>query len=58
MKLRRNVINDWKVNITAQSSIKIDSELLEHTDTSEMVSLKGSPIMGNYFFKYSYLPHH
>ncbi|XP_076080064.1 uncharacterized protein LOC143050842 [Mytilus galloprovincialis] len=45
MKLRRNVINDWKVNITAQSSIKIDSELLEHTDTSEMVSLKGSPIM-------------
>ncbi|XP_063436302.1 uncharacterized protein LOC134717738 [Mytilus trossulus] len=47
MKLRRNVNNDWKVNITAQSSIKINSELLEHTDTGDMVSVKGSPILDN-----------
>ncbi|XP_052084581.1 uncharacterized protein LOC127721817 [Mytilus californianus] len=44
MKLKRNVINDWKVNITAQSSIKVDGELLEHSKTGEMFSLKGSPI--------------
>ncbi|CAC5388513.1 unnamed protein product [Mytilus coruscus] len=47
MKLRRNVINDWKVNITAQSSIKVDGELLEKSDTGVMVSLKGSPISDN-----------
>ncbi|XP_071140490.1 uncharacterized protein [Mytilus edulis] len=47
MKLRRNVISDWKVNITAQSSIKVDGELLEKSDTSEMISLKGSPISDN-----------
>ncbi|VDI53529.1 Hypothetical predicted protein [Mytilus galloprovincialis] len=47
VKLKRNVINEWKVNITAQSSIKIDSELLEKSDTGEMVSLKGSPISDN-----------
>ncbi|CAG2256285.1 unnamed protein product [Mytilus edulis] len=41
MKLRRNVISDWKVNITAQSSIKDDFEL-KKSDTSEMISLKGS----------------
>ncbi|CAC5419674.1 unnamed protein product [Mytilus coruscus] len=44
MKLKRNVINDWKVNITAQSSIKVDGELLKHSKTGEMFSLKGSPI--------------
>ncbi|CAC5419675.1 unnamed protein product [Mytilus coruscus] len=47
MKLRRNVIKDWKVNITAQSSIKVDGELLEQSDTGEMFSLKGSPISDN-----------
>ncbi|CAC5388512.1 unnamed protein product [Mytilus coruscus] len=47
MKLRRNVINDWKVNITAQSSIKVDGELLEKSDTGEMVPLKGNPISDN-----------
>lgn len=50
MKLRKNVIKDWKVNITAQSSIKVDGELLEQSDTGEMFSLKGSPISGNYIF--------
>ncbi|CAG2200870.1 unnamed protein product [Mytilus edulis] len=49
MKLRRNIINDWKVNITAQSSIKVDSELLEQTKTGEMFSLKGSPISDDNF---------
>ncbi|CAG2197407.1 unnamed protein product [Mytilus edulis] len=33
MKLRRNVISDWKVKITSQSSIKVDGELLEKSDT-------------------------
>ncbi|XP_063437370.1 uncharacterized protein LOC134718650 [Mytilus trossulus] len=47
MNLRKNVNNDWTVNITAQSSIKVDGELLEQSDTGEMVSLKGSPISGN-----------
>ncbi|XP_063437380.1 uncharacterized protein LOC134718656 isoform X2 [Mytilus trossulus] len=44
MKLRRNVNKDWKVNITAQSSIKIDGELLEQSDSGEMFSVSGSPI--------------
>ncbi|CAC5362582.1 unnamed protein product [Mytilus coruscus] len=47
MKLRRNVVNDWKVNITAQSAINVDGELLEQSDTGEMFSLKGSPISDN-----------
>ncbi|CAG2257116.1 unnamed protein product [Mytilus edulis] len=47
MNLRRNVISDWKVKITSQSSIKVDGELLEKSDTGEMVSLKGSPISDN-----------
>ncbi|XP_052084583.1 uncharacterized protein LOC127721819 [Mytilus californianus] len=47
MKLRRNVHKDWKVNITAQSSIKVDCELLEKSVNGEMVSLKGSPISDN-----------
>ncbi|XP_076081651.1 uncharacterized protein LOC143052491 [Mytilus galloprovincialis] len=47
MKLRKNVIKDWKVNITAQSSIKVDGELLEQSDTGELFSLKGSPISDN-----------
>lgn len=50
MNLRKNVISDWKVKITSQSSIKVDGELLEKSDTGEMVSLKGSPISGNYSF--------
>ncbi|XP_071140493.1 uncharacterized protein [Mytilus edulis] len=47
INLRRNVISDWKVNITAQSSIKVDSEVLEKSNTGEMVSLKSSPISDN-----------
>ncbi|XP_076081650.1 uncharacterized protein LOC143052490 isoform X2 [Mytilus galloprovincialis] len=47
MNLRKNVISDWKVKITSQSSIKVDGELLEKSDTGEMVSLKGSPISDN-----------
>ncbi|XP_052084587.1 hemicentin-1-like [Mytilus californianus] len=47
MKLRRNVISDWKVNITAQSAINVDGEILEQSDTGEMFSLKGNPISDN-----------
>jgi hypothetical protein len=38
MKLRRNVHVDWKINITAQSAVKIDTEMLEHSADGNLFS--------------------
>jgi len=48
MKLRRNVHADWKINITAQSPVKIDTEMLEHSADGNLFSVKGNPIIGEY----------
>jgi hypothetical protein len=46
MKLRRNVHADWKINITAQSPVKIDTEMLEHSADGNLFNVKGNPIIG------------
>jgi hypothetical protein len=46
MKLRRNVHVDWKINITAQSPVKIDTEMLEHSADGNLFNVKGDPIIG------------
>ena len=48
MKLRRNVHADWKINITAQSPVKIETEMLEHSADGNLFSVKGNPIIGEY----------
>ena len=46
MKLRHNVPADWKINITAQSSVKIDAEILDHSTDDNLFIVKGNPIIG------------
>jgi hypothetical protein len=48
MKLRRNIHADWKINITAQSPVKIETEMLEHSADGNLFSVKGNPIIGEY----------
>jgi hypothetical protein len=49
MKMRRNVHTaDWKINITAQSPVKIDTEILEYSTDGNLFSVKGNPIIGEY----------
>lgn len=45
--LHKNTDRDWTVNITAQSSIKVGAEMLEITSSGALISMKGSPIVGN-----------
>lgn len=47
LKLRRNVNNNWIVYITAQSSLKADVELFQYTSNQNLISLQGSPVVGN-----------
>ncbi|CAC5380919.1 unnamed protein product [Mytilus coruscus] len=49
--LQMNLPNKLSVNITAQSPVKIETEILEYTETGALPILKGSPIAGkNYTF--------
>ena len=48
MKLRRNIHADWKINITAQSPVKIETEMLEPSADSNLFRVKGNPIIGEY----------
>jgi hypothetical protein len=48
MKLRRNIHADWKINITAQSPVKIETEMLEHSADGNLFTVKGNPIIGEY----------
>ena len=52
LKLRRNVNNNWIVNITAQSSLKADVELFQYTSNRNIISLKGSPVLGRQIIIY------
>ncbi|XP_052077823.1 uncharacterized protein LOC127715706 isoform X7 [Mytilus californianus] len=51
--LQRHLSSNWSgsVNITAQSPVKQETEILEYTETGALPTLKGSPIAGkNYIF--------
>lgn len=44
--LRRTGKQLISVNITAQSSITVDGEMLQNTGSGHLVSIKGSPVSG------------
>ncbi|XP_076117600.1 uncharacterized protein LOC143085245 isoform X1 [Mytilus galloprovincialis] len=49
--LQRKLSNKWSVNVTAQSPVKLETEILEYTESGALPILKGSPIAGkNYTF--------
>ncbi|XP_052077826.1 von Willebrand factor A domain-containing protein 7-like isoform X2 [Mytilus californianus] len=49
--LERSSSYKWSVNITAQSPVKLETEILEYTESGALPILKGSPIAGkNYTF--------
>ncbi|VDI23038.1 Hypothetical predicted protein [Mytilus galloprovincialis] len=50
-KLQRKLPNEWSVNVTAQSPVKLETEILEYTESGALPVLKGSPLAGkNYTF--------
>ncbi|CAC5380923.1 unnamed protein product [Mytilus coruscus] len=49
--LERSLPYKWSVNITAQSPVKLETEIFEYTESGALPILKGSPIAGkNYTF--------
>lgn len=44
--LQRKLSNKWSVNVTAQSPVKLETEILEYTESGALPILKGSPIAG------------
>ncbi|XP_063413566.1 von Willebrand factor A domain-containing protein 7-like [Mytilus trossulus] len=49
--LQRKLPNKWSVNVTAQSPVKLETEILEYTESGALPILKGSPIAEkNYTF--------
>lgn len=46
-KLLRTKTLPYKVNMTAQSSIEVDGEIIEENQNGSSLSVEGSPIVGN-----------
>lgn len=44
--LRKNRQKELLVNITCQSSITVEGEMLQRTGSGALVSMKGSPVVG------------
>jgi hypothetical protein len=53
--LSRNRQNQLLVNITCQSTITVEGELLQKTGSGGLVSVKGSPVVGKKWYTFCML---